>query len=204
MHLSSKVEVRIVLIGVLIGAISSCTALREVANLRKVRFEIDRVERVRLAQVDFSDVRSYEDLSAQEVMRLGASIAKDTLPLSFTLHVTATNPSSNDMNARLTRMDWTLLLEDKETVSGTFDREVVLPPGEPTDVGVDVHLDLLRFFEDNVRGLVDLASALAGTGPPQSLKLRLHPTVNTDLGRFKYPSPITIGGDVGQQGESMN
>jgi hypothetical protein len=95
-------------------------------------------------------------------------------------------------------MDWTLILEEKETVSGRFGREVVLPPGEPKDVSLQVELDLVRFFDDNLQGLVNLASAISGDAPPQTIKLRVQPTVNTTYGPVRYPSPITVvSKDVG-------
>lgn len=184
--------VLVLALGVLGVAVAGCTAFREVANLRKVQFAINRVAQPRLAGVDLSRVQSYDDLRGTDVVRLGSALSDGNLPLSFTLHLDAENPSSNSVNARLTQMDWTLLLEDKETVSGRFDQEVVLPPGEPKDVSFDVELDLIRFFEDNLRGLVDLAAAISGNAPPQTLKLRVQPTVNTRLGPVQYPSPITV------------
>ncbi|MEF8815300.1 MAG: hypothetical protein V5A20_03700 [Salinibacter sp.] len=189
-------------IGVLLMAVTGCTAVREVANLRKVQFAIDRVGQPRLAGVDVSRVQSYDDLRTTDILRLGSALSDGSLPLSFTLHLDAENPSSNSVNARLTQMDWTLLLEDKETVSGRFEREVVLPPGEPKGVPFDVELDLVRFFDDNLQGLVDLATAVGGEAPPRTIKLRVQPTVNTRFGPFQYPSPITVvSKDVG--GESQ-
>jgi hypothetical protein len=132
------------------------------------------------------------------VARLGASLSQRDLPLSFTLHVEAENPADNSVNARLTEMDWTLLLDEKETISGVSDREVVLPPGTPKDVPVDIELDLVEFFDENLRGLVDLAAAVGGEGPPTNVQLRVQPTVRTPLGPMKYPSPITVvSQDVG-------
>jgi len=189
-------------IGFLLMAVTGCTAVREVANLRKVQFAIDRVAQPRLAGVDVSRVQSYDDLRTTDILRLGSALSDGSLPLSFTLHLDAENPSSNSVNARLTQMDWTLLLEDKETVSGRFEREVVLPPGEPKGVPFDVELDLVRFFDDNLQGLVDLATAVGGEAPPRTIKLRVQPTANTRFGPFQYPSPITVvSKDVG--GESQ-
>lgn len=179
-------------LGLLLLAATGCTAFREVANLRKVQFSIDRVAQPRLAGVDLARVQSYDDLRSTDVLRLGSALSNGSLPLSVTLHLDAENPSSNSVDTRLTQMDWTLLLEDKETVSGRFEREVVLPPGEPTDVPVDVEVDLVRFFDDNLQGLVDLAAAIDGDAPPQTLKLRVQPTVDTRLGPLQYPSPITV------------
>lgn len=177
---------------VLLGSLGGCSTVREVSNLRKVQFAIDRVSQPRLVGIDVSQFESYEDLRPTDVLRFGSALADGELPLAFTLHLDATNPESNDANARLTKMDWTLLLEDKETVSGRFQREVVLPPGTPKDIGIDIELDLVRFFDDNLRGLINLASAIAHSEPPQTVQLRVQPTVRTSFGRFQYPSPITV------------
>jgi len=180
-----------------------CTTLREVSNLRKVNFQLDRVADTELGGVRMENLQSYQDLSGSDVLRLGSALSKGEMPLSFNLHVQATNPESNSVNARLTQMDWTLLLQDKETVSGQFDQEVVLPPGEPKPLSFRVELDLVRFFDDNLRGLVNLASAISGEAPPQTIKLRVRPSVNTAFGPFSYPSAITVvSAEVGAEGPS--
>jgi hypothetical protein len=79
---------------------------------------------------------------------------------------------------------------------------VVLPPGAPTDVPVDVELDLVEFFDENLRGLVDLATAISGDGPPQNVKLEVQPTIQTRLGPMQYPKPIiVVSEDVGAETE---
>lgn len=182
----------------LAGLLTSCQTLREVTNLKDVQFRIDRATDVQLAGIALNKVRSYQDLSGVDVARLGAALSDGELPLSFTLHVSAENPATNSVNARLTQMDWTLLLNDQETIAGTFDREVVLPPGTPKEVPVDMKLDLIDFFDENLRGLVDLATAVGGEGPPTNVSLRVQPTVRTPIGQMKYPSPITVvSRDVG-------
>lgn len=178
--------------GLLASSITGCTALREVSNLRKAQFAIDGVSNPRLAGVDLDGLESYQDLRTTDVLRLGSSLSEGALPMALTLNLEITNPSSNSANARLTAMDWTLLVEEEETVAGRFKQEVVLPPGEPKDVPLQVELDLVRFFDDNLRGLVDLASAIVQNEPPQTVKLRVQPTVNTSIGPIEYPSPITV------------
>ena len=192
MHSSRPRWVQLLVLSFLVLSVSGCATIQEVSNLRKVNFQLDRVAETQLAGVEVGSLRSYEDLSATNVLRLGSALSKGEMPLSFNLHVQATNPESNSVDARLTQMDWTLLLEDKETVSGQFDQEVVLPPGQPQDVSFRVELDLVRFFDDNLKGLVNLASAISGDAPSQNIKLRVQPTVNTMLGPVKYPSPITV------------
>lgn len=197
----APVAVLIVMLGLGLAVLmSGCQTLREVSNLRNVDFRIDRVADARLAGVRLNDVREYSDIGARDMLRLSAAIADGEMPLSFTVHVGAQNPSTNDTNARLTRMDWTLLLQDRETISGTFDRDVVIPPGEPTDIPITMEVDLVRFFDDNLRGIVDLALAVGGEGEAQNVKLRARPTINTALGPIKYPNDILIvNEDVGGQ-----
>jgi hypothetical protein len=188
---------------VIAGGLVSCQTLREVTNLKDVRFRIDRASDARLADVQLRDIQSYEDLRGADIARLAASVSGGELPLSFTLHVEAENPASNSVNARLTKMDWTLLLDEQETISGIFDREVVLRPGTPENVPVGIKLDLIEFFDQNLRGLIDLASAVGGDGPPSNVQLRVRPTVRTPLGEMKYPDPITVvSRDVGGETSS--
>lgn len=182
----------VILVLVVTGMGAACQTLREVSNLKDVRFRIERASNPQLAGISLDRVQSYNDLGGVHLARLGASLADGTLPFSFTLRLEATNPESNRLNARLTQMDWTLLLQERETISGTFDREITLPPGEPTGVPVDVKLDLVEFFGDNLRQLVGLATAVGGEGPPTNVKLKVQPTIQTRLGPMRYPSPITV------------
>ena len=170
-----------------------CATLQQLAALRNVDFALDRVAGVRLAGVLLDDKRGWGDLSAVDVTRLTVALAQGQMPLEFDLFVTGQNPPDNAVEARLIRMDWTLLLEDRETITGVFDREVVFPPGEPTTFPVAISLDLREFFEGSARDLADLALALSGQGgAPTTVALRAVPTIETALGPLRYPSAITI------------
>ncbi len=171
---------------------SGCQTLREVAQLRNVKFQLDRVSNAQLSGIDLRSLRSYEDLGGVQVARLASDVSNGRLPLSFTLHLQGTNPEGNSVDARLTQMEWTLLLQDKETISGTTDRGVVMSPGTPTDIPLELSLNLLDFFDDNLRGLVELASAFGEGAPPATVELRMRPTIQTAVGPIRYPEPITV------------
>lgn len=184
------------LVAVVVG---SCQVLREVSQLRNVQFRIDRVDDARLAGIELRTLDTYDDLGALQVARLASMVSNGELPLDFTLHLEARNPSKNGVDARLTQMDWTLLLEDTETISGTTERTFTLPAGEPTDVPVEMSLNLIDFFGDNLKQLIELAAAFGGDQPPKTLKLEVQPTVQTPLGSMKYPQPILVARqDVGR------
>jgi hypothetical protein len=181
-------------------ALSGCATLQQLVALRDVDFEIDRVSGVRLAGVDLSNVRSYRDLGVADVGRLTLAVSRGEMPMDFRLHLTATNPADNSADARLLRMDWTLLLQDKETISGVFADETLLRRGQPTDVPIGMSLDLVDFFEGSAQDLVELALSLSGQGgAPKEVTLRATPSVDTSLGPISYPRPITIvSREIGQ------
>ncbi len=176
-----------------VATLAGCATLQQIAALRDVDFSVDRVSDLRLAGVDVSGVRSYSDLGVADAGRLALAISQGSLPTEFQLHLTARNPADNSVDARLVSMDWTLLLQDKETLSGVFADETLLPRGQATDVPISISLDLVDFFQGNARDLVNLALSLTGQGgAPTDVALRATPTVETAIGPIRYPRPITI------------
>jgi hypothetical protein len=173
--------------------ISGCATLQQFAALRDVQFSLDRVSDLRLAGIDLARVRSFEDLSVADAGRLVLAVSRNTLPMDFQLHLLAENPADNTTDARLVRMDWTLLLQDRETLAGVFDGDVLLPPGQPTGVPITIGLNLMEFFDGSAQDLLELALSLAGQGgAPKDVALRATPTIDTPLGPMQYPEPITI------------
>jgi len=180
--------------------LAGCATLQQLVALRSVDFSVDRVSDVRLAGVDLSSASSYRDLGLADVGRLTLAVTQGELPMSFRLHLSALNPADNSTDARLVRMDWTLLLQGRETISGVFADETLLRRGQPTDVPITMTLDLIDFFEGSAQDLVEMALSLSGQGgSPREVTLRATPSVDTALGPISYPQPITIvSREIGQ------
>ena len=182
-----------------LAALPACQTLRQVANLRNVDFAIEDVNNAVLAGLRLDDIRDPGDVDFGDLGRLGTALARGEMPMRFTLVLGANNPAENGVDARLVEMDWTLLLEDRETISGTFNQNILLPSGQTTRVPIDLRLDLLEFFERGGSDLLELALSVAGVGgEPKNVSLRARPTINTAVGPIQYPRPITI--DVGEVG----
>ncbi len=188
------------------SALVGCATVQEIIALRSVDFQLDRVTDVRLAGISLAHVQSSADLSLGDGARVAAALATRELPLSFRLNLIAANPTSNRVTARLVRLQWTLFLEDTETISGQIAHEYELPPGQPTSIPIDVSLDLLDFYQRSGRDLIELAMNLAGAGgAPKQVAVRAVPTVDTPLGAISYPRPITIvAGSVGRPAVARN
>ena len=174
-------------------ALSGCATLQQVLALRNVEFTVDRVSDLHLGGVDLERVTSFADVGFADAERLTRALAQRDLRLDFELHVLAENPADNTVDARLVRLDWTLLLQGRETLSGVFAEATLLRPGQPTDVPITISLNLIEFFDGSARDLVELALSLAGRGgAPKEVTLRATPIVDTALGPIRYPRPITI------------
>lgn len=181
----------------LLGIPSGCATLQQIAALREVDFTLDRVSGLTLAGVPLDGLASMSSVTAGQVARVAAALATGEVPLELTLHVLAVNPESNDVEARLQGLDWTLLIEERETVSGGLGAPIALPPGEPRDVPLTVRMDLARFVDGGARDLLNVALSLAGAdGEPRDIALRAVPTVDTPIGPIRYPRPIVIRGST--------
>lgn len=171
----------------------ACVALQQVLALRQVEFALDGVSNGRLAGIDVSRLRSYRDLSAVDVARIGLALSRDNLPLEFQVNVGAVNPVENQAAATMTRLAWTLYLNDTETIHGVVDSSVTMPAGSRTVIPIRMSLNVLEFFDGPAEHLVDLVASLVGLeADPTRITLRAIPTITTPLGPIAYPTPITI------------
>ena len=171
----------------------SCTALKEIANLRNLVFSLDRISDVRLAGVPMQEVERYDDLAFSDLARVAGAVASRNVPLALTLDIGAENPEDNQVKARMVQLEWTLLLQDRETVSGTLVEDYSIPAGSSATIPLEIELELLSFFDDSARDLANMVLSLTGAGgAPANIKVRALPTVNTPVGPIQYTSPITI------------
>jgi len=181
--------------------LGACATLQQLAALRHVDFDLAGVTAGRVAGVDLASIRSYQSLSVTEAAAIGLAVAGGHLPFEMTVHVRALNPAENRVTAKLTRLRWSLYLQDRETIDGTVEQAVELPPGSPIVIPVVMRLDLLQFFQGSAASLVNVALAVLGQdADPTTIRLQAVPTVETPLGPIDYPTPITIvhrtvGGD---------
>jgi len=190
----SRARWRVWLVLGVVGMVGlGCATLQQLAALRQVRFDFNGVSGARLAGIDLGRIRSYSDFTPTDLIKLTAAVTRRNLPFEFTVDVGAENPAENTVTARMIRLQWTLFLQDKETINGVVDQPVSLPPGSPAVIPVVMRLDLFQFFDGPAQSMFDLArAALSDDADPTTIRLSAVPTVDTPLGPIDYPSPITI------------
>ncbi|HRP07891.1 MAG TPA: hypothetical protein PLL69_05325 [Gemmatimonadales bacterium] len=174
--------------------LAGCAALQQVMALRQVAWAIGKVSDGRLAGVPLSRIASVSDLTTADAARLALAVSRGTAPLDFVVGVQANNPESNG-TATLMRLDWMLLLDNKETIRGVLDSSYALPPGQPVTIPLRMQLDLRQFFDGGYDEIVNLALGLVGaSNDPTRITLELLPHIDTPLGPITAPSPIRVSG----------
>lgn len=177
----------------LAAALAGCATLSRLTALKQVDFSIAGVQDGRLAGVDLRRIASYSDLNALDVARIALAVGRQDVPLEFRVLIRADNPADNRTAATMVKLAWTLLLDDKETISGVLDTVVTMPPGETTYIPVPMRLNLRQFFGGPAQSLVNLAASVAGlSSRPTRIAVRAVPTIHTALGDITYPGAITI------------
>lgn len=173
--------------------VGGCATLQRMVALRDVTFAIAGVGGGQLVGIDLARIQEAGDVNPVDVARVAGSVAGGSLPLEFVVNVRAENPAENSSAAEMIRLQWTLLLDDRETIEGVIEDRILLAPGDPTIIPVVVRLDLMEFFAGTAPELLGLALRFAGADADVAeVKLRAVPTVDTPFGLIDYPATILI------------
>ena len=168
-----------------------CAAASQLAALRQVEFRFAGVSSPAVAGVSLDRIRSYDDLSAEDIARLGLAVAAGDVPIDLTVNVEGRNPEANTVTARLVAMDWSYFVDDDEAVAGRLESPVSFPPGKPATVPLRVRFNLMDALYERGQKLAEIALAMAGRGSTtHRLTLRITPTIETSLGPIRYPTPL--------------
>lgn len=179
--------------------LNSCDVLNQisqVAMLSKCQFRLSTLTNTKLAGVNVQNIKSYKDLSLVDVTKVTAAYATGNLPLSFTLNVEAKNP--NTTAAGMSKLDWILLIDDLEVLTGVTEQRITIPANGGTAVlPLNLSFDLLKVIEArNVESLVNFGLNLAGAGNrPTRVTLKAKPTIYVGSSPITYPDYITINNE---------
>jgi hypothetical protein len=203
-----KPKLTTALLGVALVAASlaglGCAQINALGNLKKLQFQLGTVNNFRLNGVDLSRISSGGQIGPMDMARLGQALMMKTMPVEFTLNVLAKNPNAatagaagnQSTNLYLSRLDWRLLIDDRETINGTVNQRLAIPGnGQTTTIPVTMGLDLYKFFGgQGLNDLIGLALAIGGAnGSSSRLKLVAKVTVDAPIiGPVTYPNEITI------------
>lgn len=180
----------------LIMAVSSCGIMeqaKQMKTLTKCKFRLESVDNLILVGINVQAVQSIDDLGMIDAGKIMAAFLTGELPLSFILNIEAQNP--NDQMAAMNRMDWILLIDDIEMVSGALTERVQIPPnGGVTVIPLSMNMDLAEVLSGkSAEAVINFGFNLAGVGgAPTRITLRAKPTILVGNREITYPGYISI------------
>ncbi len=178
---------------------ASCTQLKQMANFTKCEFRMNSVQNTTLAGVNVQQIQNYSDLNLLQVGKLTAAYASGNMPLTMTINVDAQNP--NDATAAMNRMDWILLIDGKEIVTGTLNERVsIAPSGGTATIPVRISADLRKLMAKNsTEENINMGLGLVGAGnkPSPKLSLKIKPSIMIGSLTVPYPGYITLSTNFG-------
>lgn len=180
--------------GMIFTACDVLNQVQQMATLAKCEFRLSSVDQLRLAGVNIQQVKQLSDLKVTDAAKITtAAISGGSLPLNFTLNVEAKNP--NSAIAGLNRLEWTLLIDDIEMVSGVNDNRVQIPANGgtaviPLTIGVDLKQALKGKSAD---AIANFGLNLAGAGnKPTRITLKAKPYISVGSQTIAYPGYLTV------------
>ncbi|HLO90818.1 MAG TPA: hypothetical protein VK172_06580 [Lentimicrobium sp.] len=175
---------------------NSCDILEQasqMAMLTKCQFRLSTLTNAKIAGVGVQNKNSYKDFSVLDVAKVTGAYATGSLPLTFTLNVEAKNPNAKP--AGMSKLDWILLIDDLEVLTGITEQKISIPAnGGTATLPMEMKVDLMKVIESrNIESLANFGMNLAGAGnKPTRVSLKAKPTIYVGGTPIAYPDYITI------------
>ncbi len=165
----------------------------QVANLAKCEFRLKNVDQLRLAGVNIQQVNKLSDLTFMDAAKITAAATGGNLPLNFTLNVETKNPNSTI--AGLNRLDWILLIDNIEMVSGVNEQRIQIPANGGTSIiPLTIGINLKEALQGkSADAIANFGLNLAGAGnKPSRITLKARPSIMVGGRSIAYPGYITV------------
>jgi LEA14-like dessication related protein len=157
---------------------TSCDPVNHVIGLISCKYDLDGVSNPMVGGVRLNNITNISQINALSMVKLAASIAQGSLPLSATVNVKATNPGRT--LAQIEKLEWAIDLENKEILQGVVNQQINIPAnGGSTTIPFTLQLDLLKLINDGSQNdLLNLALNLVNAGDADSkIGIRVKPTI---------------------------
>ena len=194
MNLSMKVKAQIVILSIAFLQMQ-CASLKQMANLRNCEFRYEGIERISLAGIDLSGIKSLHDLGFINSGKILEAGSRGSLIADLNIKIGARNPNSS--LAAMNRLEYIVLLDGNQLLNGSLDQRIEIPAKGETTFSVEVKTDLLKALQyQSTQSLINLALNLADEGQTVShITIKVKPAIAIGSGFINYPGYITLNKD---------
>jgi hypothetical protein len=185
-----------VLICLFLVILPACQTLQMMQNFAKCEFRLAQLSNISALGIDMTGKRSFSDFSLLDAGKIVQALAGNQFLLNFVANVEVRNPNAEP--AGLNRMDWILMVDNKEVLNGTLNQAVNVPANNGTAVmPLNLSIDLKKIFANQGRDeTLSLAFDLAQQGNNTTrLMLRVRPYINIGGAEIAYPGYLNIKKD---------
>lgn len=173
--------------------LASCSTIREMSALAKCEFKVNGIKDLTLVGVNIQKINSITDLSWSDAGKIAAAIFTNSFPLNFTVNLDVKNP--NKTKAALNHLDWILLIDDIQMVTGNVSNRVeIAPNGGVSTLPININFDLKQALKGkSYDAIKNFAFNLAGYGDgPTRITIKAKPTIMIGSKAIQYPGYISI------------
>lgn len=173
--------------------LSGCAALQMMQNFLKCDFRLAQVANIRALGIDMAGKRSFSDFNLLDAGKVIQSLAGNQFMLNFVANIEARNPNAEP--AGMNRMDWILVVDNKEVLNGTLNEPINVPANNGVStIPLSLSIDLKKIFANQGRDeTLGLAFDLAGKGNDSNrIMLRIKPYINIGGSQIAYPGYLNI------------
>ncbi|GAB4186074.1 MAG: hypothetical protein OHK0057_32180 [Thermoflexibacter sp.] len=180
----------------LLMILPACQTLQMMQNFAKCEFRLAQLSNINALGIDMTGKRSFSDFSLLDAGKVVQALAGNQFLLNFVANVEVRNPNAEP--AGLNRMDWILMVDNKEVLNGTLNQVVNVPANNGTTImPLNLSIDLKKIFANQSRDeTLSLAFDLAQQGNNTTrLMLRVRPYINIGGAELAYPGYLNIKKD---------
>jgi hypothetical protein len=154
---------------------------RENKSYEQVLYRLNFVDEARLGGQDILFVRQASDLTSPQQAKLQAALQSGALPLKMRMRVYARNSSKE--NIQLKQLDYQLLLDGKEWLSGRTGAAVDIEPSSIVTLPVNVDMNLTPAMLKGSTPAAFAAGLADFTGTNRRLTMVIRPSYESTTGR---------------------
>ncbi|MER2997725.1 hypothetical protein [Pontibacter populi] len=177
----------------------SCKQASDLKAFTEANYKLQGIEDLRLNGVDVTDKRTPFDFRTAEGDSLLSAFTTNNLSATTTLFLEVEMQDPEVARSmQITNLEWQLLVDGKETLTGNVDEPLNLQDGlNELPVVSTVTLAEVEGLQ-NYEGFSTLTTLIAkGRDVRDRLVFRIKPTIKTPVGNVTLPDYITVGQPAG-------
>lgn len=166
--------------------------MSQVQQLTLCEFDVNGVDKVRIAGIELDQNMDRSDLNAAQLMQLTAAIFQKEMIVDFDLLLNINNPNSKP--AAMNRMDYELFIDNKQILTGQMNQAVNVGANTNASVQMPIQLDLFKVLNNETQSsLVNLAFKLTGDkSDPSEILLKVKPYIKVGGRELAYPGFMNV------------